>query len=59
MRVTDLYLIVRELRELGILQSTMLEIFKSEDEKSSLYIAQKNTHARLNEILGRYAKYDI
>lgn len=59
MNVADLYLIVKELREVSVLQANMLEVFAAEGAKSTLYMKQQDTHARLEELLESYEKYDI
>jgi hypothetical protein len=59
MNVSDLYLIIRELREITILQSNMLEIFAAEGEQAPLYLEQKKVYARLKELLSNYEKYNI
>jgi hypothetical protein len=58
MKVNDLYSIIRELREITILQASLLEYLK-DPEVNSVYEAQKLQHEKLNQILLSYEKFNI
>jgi len=59
MKVSDLYVIVRELRAINILQADLLDLLEQDGKGSSIYKEQKEAYQRLNELLRHYEKYNI
>jgi len=59
MNVSDLYGIVRELREVTTLQANLLDLLNQDGKGSSLYKEQQEAYQRLIELLKRYEQYNI
>lgn len=59
MNVDDLYLIIRELRQLNVLQSNLLESLGTDPQAAAVYQAQQQAQQLLQELVRRYERYDI
>jgi phosphoglycerate-specific signal transduction histidine kinase len=59
MRVNDLHLIIRELRQIAVLQETIITIVGSDEELTEQRRQLLEASERLRELLVNYERYDI
>jgi hypothetical protein len=59
MKVDDLYSIVRELKQIHILQANLLTDIKTHGGNSELYNKQLYVYDSLHKVLENYDKYTI
>lgn len=59
MKVNDLFLIVRELKQIIILQANLLATIKLIDDKHSVYREQLQAFENLQKIVEEYEQFDL
>jgi hypothetical protein len=59
MQVNDLYLILRELKQIATLQANLADLLSTDPSMKNAYDAQKQAEYQLNTIMEDYDRYTI